>query len=515
MTQSDSAMTLPGVLRRAARALPDREFLRFGDESLTFGGADRRVDALAVRMRAAGVEPGDRVAILLPNSLEWPLAWLAVGRLGAVAVPVNSKVRDADLGHILRDSGSVLVVTSSDHVDLVQDVAADLPISVEVAVFGDPTHSLSWDGAMSAVVDFVGAPEVDAADLANLQYTSGTTGLPKACMLSHDYWMRFGAMLADSWGVRDDDVDLTAQAFSYLDPMWNVSLCLQRGIPLVILPRFSASTFWDDVRLHRVTFFYCIATMPVYMLAQPPSPRDREHSVRFVYCSAIPPHLHSQFEERWGVPWRETYGSTETGPDTVVTVGEVSYVGSGSVGRVLPGKEAQIVDLDGSPLAVGKSGELCIRGLPRMDGYWKQPEATAAAIDDDGWFHTGDLAREDADGHIFIVGRIKEVIRRGGENISPVEVESVLAAHPAVMTAAVVGVDDVALGQEVHAFVQSRPGADVAPADLHAFALGRLAAFKVPRFVSVVSEMPLTVSDKVAKTKLLSLPDVQVWDARS
>lgn len=505
--------TLSALLAARASEQGDRPFLVFGGRTTDFRTAEQQVALLAGGYRAAGIERGARVAIMMPNSERWPLAWIALGRIGAIAVPVNSKVLDADLEHILRDSGATHILAAEEFRDLIERVAGALDRAPTVIWFGGAEAPSEWEVRLSeAVVD--GEIAVRSDELANLQYTSGTTGLPKACMLSHRYWLDFGGTLADSWGVTTDDVDLTAQAFSYVDPMWNVSLCLIAAIPLVILPRFSASRFWADVRAHGVTFFYCIATMPVYMYAQPASSQDRDNKVRFVYCSAIPKHLHRDFEERWGQPWRETYGSTEMGCDTVATLDDVASVGTGSVGSLVAGKEARLVGSDGRDVGEGEVGELWVRGRPAMSGYWNNPEATAAVFDAEGWFHTGDLAHRDGRGDYYLAGRVKEVIRRGGENISATEVESVIATFADVELAAVVGVEDEALGEEVKAFVQPKAGHEIDPAALHAYLTERIAVFKVPRFIAVSESLPLTVSEKVAKSQLRHDGTTPTWDAK-
>lgn len=507
--------TLSALLSARAREQGSRAFLVFGGRTTDFRTAEDRVALLAGGYRAAGIESGARVAIMMPNSERWPLAWIALGRIGAIAVPVNTKVLDADLAHILRDSGATHVLAAEEFRGLIERVGTTLDHPPTPIWFGGADAPSAWEtGLGERIAD--GDVDVAADDLANLQYTSGTTGLPKACMLSHRYWLDFGATLADSWGVNQDDVDLTAQAFSYVDPMWNVALCLIAGIPLVILPKFSASGFWADVRSHGVTFFYCIATMPVYMYAQPATPADRDNKVRFVYCSAIPKHLHRDFEERWGQPWRETYGSTEMGCDTVAPIDDTASVGTGSVGSLVATKEARLIGPDGADVGEGEIGELLVRGRPAMSGYWNNPEATAAVLDADGWFHTGDLAHRDARGNYYLAGRVKEVIRRGGENISATEVESVIATFEAVELAAVVGVEDEALGEEVKAFVQPKAGHEIDPSALHGYLQERIAGFKVPRYIAVSESLPLTVSEKVAKSELRRDDGATpTWDAKA
>ncbi|MGW0523548.1 class I adenylate-forming enzyme family protein [Crossiella sp. NPDC003009] len=239
---------LSSLLADAARRHGDREFLRCPDRSVSFGEAGQRTLELAEGLRAAGFGPGDRVAIMAANLACWPLLWLAVLRAGAVAVPVDIRCRSADLAHVLADSGSTAVLTSDRDEDLVRSVLADLGAAV-------PVHTESTLARTPA-----GAAGWPVRALANLQYTSGTTGFPKACMLTHEYWLRTAWQIAVHAGLRADDVVLTAQAFSYVDPQWKTALCLMGGVPLVVLPRFSASGFWPSARTHRATLTYVLGT---------------------------------------------------------------------------------------------------------------------------------------------------------------------------------------------------------------------------------------------------------------
>jgi crotonobetaine/carnitine-CoA ligase len=255
--------------------------------------------------------------------------------------------------------------------------------------------------------------------------------------------------------------------------------------------------------------------MPIYLMKQPPDPAlEKQHQVRVALCSGIPPQLHAGFEERWNTPWREAYGLTETGCDLIMPLDSAGMAGSGAMGRLVPGKEARVVDLDGQAVADGEVGELVIRGKPMMLGYWNNPEATARTIRD-GWLHTGDLVRRDREGYFYMVGRLKDMIRRGGENIAASEVEYTLCEHPAVNLTAVVAVPDELRGEEVKAYIQLKPGETVEPQALVAFVRERLAAFKAPRYLQFVDELPLTPSGKVAKTQLQARlgVDNRVYDA--
>ncbi|MBK8247859.1 MAG: AMP-binding protein [Gemmatimonadetes bacterium] len=505
------APSLGHLLR--ARALSDgaRVFLRFGEQAISFADADRRTDQVAVWLRTQGIQRGDRVGVMLPNGLDFPLAWLGIAKAGAVLVPLNTQYRAHDLAYTLGDAGVRLVLADPTFVPV---LAACGATAYEVAAGQLAVPGQGGIGVALNAAPTGGDIAVGPDDLLNIQYTSGTTGDPKGCMLTHEYWLLLSARAARFASMTRDDVALTAQPFYYMDPQWNVGMCLAAGCSLVILPRFSASTFWRSVKATGTTFFYVLGTMPVFLLKQPPDPAvERGHRVRFVSCSGIVPQLHAAFEERWGVPWREAFGMTETGVDLVVPVDDVASVGSGAVGRPVEGKDARVVDAEGHPLGDDEVGELCVRGRGMMRGYWNKPEATAERIRDT-WLHTGDLAWRDARGYYHLVGRLKDMIRRGGENISAAEVEGVLAEHPAVRAAAVMSVPDELRGEEVKAFVQRQEGAAVDPADLVAFVRDRLAAFKVPRFIEFVDDFPRTPSERVAKHQLVrDEPRRGAWDA--
>jgi len=283
-------------------------------------------------------------------------------------------------------------------------------------------------------------------------------------------------------------------------------MCLIGGLPLVVLPRFSASGFWPAARAHGATLTYVLGTMPLLMLKQPAHPLDRENQMRLVLCSGIAPEMHRAIEERWGAPWREIYGSTESGLDLSVPLSAVETVGSGAMGHPPPGKEVRVADERGNSVPDGATGEIVIRGKPMMQGYWNQPEATAEVFRG-GWFHTGDLGFRDPDGRFHHAGRLKDMIRRGGANISPAEVESVLTQHPAVIAAALVPVPDELFGELPKAFVQLRPGqpADAETArSILGLARGRLADFKVPAYLEFVDSFPLTPSARIRKRELLT-----------
>ncbi|WP_092529670.1 ATP-dependent acyl-CoA ligase [Amycolatopsis arida] len=487
---------LVSLVRRAARTWPDRTAWVFDETGtrITFGEIDERSDALAGALAGIGVATGDRVAVMLRNVPEFPLMWLALAKLGAVLVPVNVSYRELDGRHVLAHSGTRFAVTTPEFRALLERIAPETAVERVLDV-------AELRGA-GPVPGHVAVPERPV----NIQYTSGTTGAPKGCVLPHRYWTTLARGLATEFpAVNDTDVLLTAQPFHYIDPQWNVALGLAAGATLVVLDRFHPSTFWGKVREHGVTWFYCLGLMPTLLLRTPESPEDRAHRVRAISASAIPRELHAELERRWGVPWYEAFGMTETGGDIRMSPADHDEtVGTGCLGRPAPHREVLIADGDGRPLPRGETGELLLRGTGLMHGYHDDPAATERAFRG-GWFHTGDLARMDEHGRVFYVGRTKDMIRRSGENVSADEVERALLLHPGVRLAAVLGVPDELRGEEVKAYVVLAPAYSaqrLPPTELADFCATKLAYFKVPRYWTYVDSLPLTPSERVAKGEL-------------
>lgn len=482
----DGVGDLVTAVRRASARWPDRPAWTFDPgERLTFAEVEARSAGYATALRARGVGAGDRIAVLLRNQAEFPLTWLALARLGAVLVPVNVRYRSTDAEHVLRTANVTGIVTTPE--------------------FGPSLSSLPRAPTVHHVADLEaprsgGDYRPDPQDTVSVQFTSGTTGRPKGCVLSHRYWTTLaGGLVADFPRLTDSDVMLTAQSFHYLDPQWNVVAALLAGAELVVLDGFHPATLWSKLRQHRVTYFYCLGAMPNLLLAMPPDPLDREHRVRVVQCSAIPPHRHAELERRWGVGWYEAFGMTETGGDIRVTERDHDgLVGTGCLGTAAAHREVRIVDEHGRPVPAGARGQILLRGPGMMDGYLDDEQATAAAFQD-GWFHTGDIGRMDEAGRVYHLGRIKDMIRRGGENVAAQEVEAVLLSHPAVSLAAVVGIPDELRGEEVKAYCVTDGGT---PEDLAAYCGERLAAFKVPRYWEFREELPRTDSHRIAKSEL-------------
>jgi crotonobetaine/carnitine-CoA ligase len=492
---------LAALIARRAAASGDRTFMSFGrpDDgvSMTFAGFERRVAGFRGWLASAGVEPGNRVALMLKNSLASPVAWLGVTTAGAVAVPVNSRLGEVDARFVMEHSGATALVTDEATEPVARAAAPDAVRAVFVARTHDPMAELEW-------ADPAPVRTRSAGDLANIQYTSGTTGFPKGCRLTHRFWQRMGRTAVEIMAIGERDTLLTSQPHSYIDPQWNAVAALRAGARLVLLDGFHPSTFMRSVAEWGVTVFYCLGVMPTLLLKQRAAVHDRDHRLERVFSSAVPVEHHAAIEERWGVPWFEAFGMTETGINLAVAPTDHDrLVGSRSLGRVLPHCEAAALDDDDRQVPPGRVGELSLRGLGFMEGYHRDPEATAAFFRN-GWAHTGDLVRREPDGTFTYVGRRKEMIRRGGENISPVEIETALSTHPGVLECAVAPVPDPDLGEEIKAYVVPRgPAADGPDAEaLATFLAERIARFKVPRYWEFRAELPYTPSEKVAKGEL-------------
>lgn len=499
--------TIDGLIRRAARLWPDKSAwqIELSADRLTFAEIDNRSFALGEAIMAeTGAGPGDTIAVMAPNTLDFPLAWLALTRRGVTMIPLNPRYGTHDIMHVLELGSPVAVVVAtplmeraSDIIDQARFPLVDLGGLVADTAGAPPPHA--------------GALDHDGSVAANIQFTSGTTGKPKGCVLGHDYWLAISHTLVEDFPhLGPEDVILTAQPFYYIDPQWNVSAALYGGCELILLDGFHPSTFWERVRHYGVTYFYGLGLMPTLLLKMPEDPEDLNHRVRVIEASAIPPGLHRALEERWGVPWLEAFGMTETGADLFVPpeMGE-ELVGSGCLGIPRPHRDALVLDENGDLCDSGKIGELFLAGPGMMKEYFQNPVATRAAFRD-GWFATGDLVERDEQGRLYHRGRSKDMIRRSGENIAAVEVEDTLSSYDEVGSVAVVGVPDELRGEEVFALIVPRDPAVLADASRHeslistlrARCQGDLAGFKVPRYWVMVESLPRSASERLLKNEL-------------
>ncbi|MBI5444459.1 MAG: AMP-binding protein [Deltaproteobacteria bacterium] len=491
------------VLEESAARSPGKAFLVFRDQELTYGDFARAVQEVACGFQALGLRKGDKVALLLPNGFEFPQCWLALNTIGAVMVPVNNRFVEDEIAYVLKHSDARAVVTSGHYLETILKLRADLPLLEHVVAVEDsgpagvlPLPALRREGGEPEKVPL--APSDDAVIL----YTSGTTGKPKGCLAAHEYFVDLAATQGEVFQLTGEDRVYTAQPFYYMDPQWNTVMALLHNATLVIAEKFSTSRFWDDVIRNRVTAFYCIGSMTSFLYNMPPSPRDRSHGVRIVQTSGIAPSIHREWEQRFGVPVLEAYGSTETAADMAVCLGTDRKAGTGCIGKPVAYREAKVFDEQGREVPRGAVGEIVLkRGRGMMKGYYKDPAATEQAFEG-GWFHTGDLGYVDADGDFHFSGRKKDIIRRAGENISAASIEHILITHPKILDAAALPVPDKVRGEEVKVYVVPRPGEVLTAEEVVAFCEASMAEYKVPRYVEMRETLPKTASERVQKEKL-------------
>ena len=463
--------------------------------------AERATAWAAFLAGEAGVRRGDRVATLATNRLELVPLLLATSRLGAVLVPLSPRLTRAELAALLGDSRPRALLFEAATEPAAEKLAAEAGVPFRASL--DPS-----DRAPSLATACAGSPAppalaLAADDPALVIYTSGTTGEPKGVVLTHGMilWNSVGTVLG--WDLRTDDRTVLTSALCYTAG-WNVltlPLLLRRGLT-VTTPAFDPDEVLELVARERLTLLFGVPTMLAMIAASPRFAGADLSSLRFVVTGGapLPSPVREAFLDRKGIGVREGYGLTEVGPNNFLANGK-----PGTVGHPMPHARVRLVDPEGGEAAAGEPGELLLAGPHVTAGYLGRPEATAEALRD-GWFRTGDLARIDADGHLAIVGRAKEMLISGGINVYPAEVEREIEAHPAVAAAAVIGVPDERWGEVGKAVVALRPGATLAKDELEAFLRGRLAGFKVPRYLARVEDLPRSAtSGKVARRRVREL----------
>jgi long-chain acyl-CoA synthetase len=444
-----------------------------------------------------GVGPGDRVGIMLPNVPFFPVCYYGVLRMGAVVVPMNVLLKRREVAFYLRDSGAKLLFAwhgfAADAESGAQDAGAEC-ILVTPEEFPDAV------GAAPVVADIAAT---DATDTAVILYTSGTTGTPKGAELTHGNLARNAEISCSLFGLGDEAVTLGAlPLFHSFGQTCGMNATIASGGTLTLIPRFDPAKALEIIERDRVNVFQGVPTMYGAILHLPDRERYDTSTLRVCVSggSALPVELLRGVEQAFNCTILEGYGLSETSPVASFNHPDRERK-PGSIGTPIEGVEMKVVDDDGNEVAPGDVGEIVIRGHNLMKGYWNRPDATADAIRD-GWFHTGDMARIDEDGYFFIVDRKKDMIIRGGYNVYPREIEEVLYEHPAVREAAVIGMPDEEYGEEVGAAITLKDGASASATELRDFVKGQVAAYKYPRHVWFVEELPKGPTGKILKREI-------------
>jgi long-chain acyl-CoA synthetase len=479
-------------LAATAAKYPDQRALRLHDTTLTFAEFEELAGRAAGRMAAMGIGPGDRVGVMLPNVLEFPVLFYGALRLGAIVVPMNPLLRGREIAHYTGDSGMALLWV---HESVAPEDTAEAVEGCRVErVAPDLLTGLAGEEAPPYAAK-------EYADTAVIIYTSGTTGTPKGAELTHGGVDRNVQVCTEElMTIGPGDVTMGClPLFHVFGLTCALNSCVKAGAMLTLVPRFDPDVVLEVMARDQVTIFMGVPTMYVALAGVPEAHPDAVARLRL--CSsggaALPGEVLRAFEEKYGAKILEGYGLSETSP--VASFNRADNARVGSIGTPIPGVEFRIVGDAGRDVAPGQPGEIWIRGHNVMKGYWNRPEATAEAIDADGWFKTGDIGKVDEDGFYYVVDRKKELIIRGGFNVYPREIEEVLYEHPAVREAAVVGLPHVTHGEEVGAAVSLVPGSDTSPDQIRDWVKERVAPYKYPRVVWFLDDLPKGATGKILK----------------
>jgi crotonobetaine/carnitine-CoA ligase len=499
--------TLKEILRERVRAYRDRPLIVARERSLTYGEFEREVQRVANGLLRLGVRKGDKLALLLSNSPEFLFIVFAAAEIGAIFVPINTAFSVDEAGYVLDHSDSAYLIVDRAYLPLIEEVRDRCPKLKRVVALGgkNEPECLGWDELLHGVSTEVSSVEVNADDLASITYTSGTTDRPKGVMLTQFTYAFAPQKRAEALGWNEGDRALVMLPLFHVNALCHIALAIiSVGGSLVLREKFSASHFWDEVRENGVTTSSLMRTIPTILLNLPEKPGDAENPLRLA-VALLPPELHLRFEDRFDLTVVGSYSLTE---DILSVLGPVNQakrkLGSCGLPAAPEVHKLRIVDESGQDLPPGELGEIVKQSPAVMRGYYKNPAATAEALQD-GWLHTGDLGYLDEDGFLYFIDRKKDMIKRGDENISAEEVERVLNSHPLIAESAVIGVPDPIRQQEVKACVVLKPPADfktVPPQEIWSFCRERLAGFKVPRYIEYCDSLPKTPSSKIQKNLL-------------
>lgn len=509
-------------LEEKAQKNCDRTFVRFRGREVSYLELNERASILARGFLDLGLKKGDHVAFLMPNHPDFLSAWFALAKIGAVLVAVNTQLKGPGLRYILDQSDSRALLLSSQFYPQIEPFERELKNLRTLILWGDELSGSPSRNALHFSKLLQGRPaseqvraEVDGSDPLIITYTSGTTGMPKGVVNSHNAYIQGGIDLASICAFQARDRIYTFLPLFHANPqVYCVMGALAADASLILTERFSATKFWDEVRENQATLFSYVGTVLSILLKQPPGSRDSENPARACFGGGAPRDVFGAFMERFKVDVLELYGMSETGAFN--TINHPGRIHVGSVGTHRPGFEVRIFDEKDREVPPQTTGEFVIRPLKpyiMFEGYYRKPEETLESYRN-LWFHTGDLGWKDGEGFFYFVGRKKENIRRGGENITPYEIESVINAHPQVLESAVVGIPSEVMGEEIKACVVPRPGKSLTPESLLQWCLDRLAEFMIPRYIEILDHLPKTGSEKVQRFLLKEGGTAGAWDRK-
>jgi long-chain acyl-CoA synthetase len=498
--------TIRHIVDRQARERPDATWLIAPETGavMTFAQLQRNSQDLTHFLMGAGLEKGDKVALMLHNSFQTARLLIGVMYGGFMVAPLNLLAQPSQLTYVLQHSDTRIIFTSEEFAGRLEAALQGLDHGITIIAI-DPDATTLFEHTHLPDTPL---PDVTETDDALLMYTSGTTGKPKGCLLSNRSVCAGGEFTSSAHELSAKDRVLCAMPLYHINGQIVTTVApLVHGGSVVMPQRFSVSHYWELVAKHQCTWINVVPTIIAYLM-NAPTPKDKGLDVsRVKFCRSasapLPPELHRAFEQKFGIGIIETFGMTETNAPCFTNPYDPNKRKIGSPGTAY-GNEAKVIDpATGREQPRGTPGELMLRGDNVMTGYYKDPENTAKTLEPDGWLHSGDLGYMDEDGFVFVTGRIKELIIKGGENIAPREIDEALLKHPAVLEAAAVGIPDANYGQEIMACVILKPGMECSMETLTAFSIRELGPYKTPKVIKFVSELPKGPSGKVQRLKLL------------
>jgi crotonobetaine/carnitine-CoA ligase len=499
-------MNLKDFLTSAVSKTPQKIFLFFENQEISFQSFADRVGQLARSFISLGISKGDRVSVMLPNCPEYLYTWFGLNHLGAVVVPINPVYKEREVTYIVQHSQSRAMIVPQALTDLARKVKRETPSLKEIISLGEKPDAdcLFFSDLWSSRPENLPETPLTDDDLAMIVYTSGTTGSPKGVMLAHRTYTRIGSAFARVLGLSPSSRLLTPLPLFHVHAqVYSACAVLSAGSSLILLAGFSPEKIWDQTRHYRATHLNLVGGLTPLIWSQPRKPKDQENPVEIFFSGWMTRAYFEQFEKRFALKIINGYGLTECPNVLATSAGPERKIGSiglplSHFDPSLP-LEVKLVDDEGTKVQPGETGEIWVRSPAVMLGYWKDPESTAQALKD-GWLHTGDKARRDEEGFYYFVDRTKDLIRRKGENISSREVESILLSHPRIAEVAVIGVPSKEIGdEEVKAYIVLKAGASVAPEEIFSWCEERLARFKVPRYLEFRKALPKTPSARVQK----------------
>lgn len=501
--------TVAQFLYDAVEADPYKPFLFWEDRTYTYASFQENVWRASWALRELGMTRGERLAMVMPNSDLFLFYWLGALTLGAIAVPMNTGLTANELSHQLAHCGPLVTLASPEHMPVTESALRMAGLRTRLLSAGGPSDAADAEAIRAGMPANRPDAVVSSEDVAVLIYTSGTTGRPKAVMQPHRTYVLTGEAVPHWLGLTRDDRLLTCLPLFHINAQaYSTMGAIGAGASLALLGRFSASRFWDQVRGYGATVFNAIGSMLLIMHRQPERPDDADNPVRICYSAlALSREITESLERRFGMRILVGYGLSESTFGTIEPLSGPRKWGTIGLPRQHPDpsirNELRLLDDNGKEVPPGVPGEIVLRNPATMIGYYRDPQQTAQVLRE-GWLYTGDLAYRDDDGFLYFVARKKEVIRRRGENISPAEIEMVISAHPKVQDVAVIGVPSELGEEEVKAYVAPLPGVDIAPEEIVEWCTGRLAPFKIPRYIEIRTDLPRTATQRIAKHLLRS-----------